>query len=370
VAQFRLLNQTRQSTEYSCGASALRSVLTYWGRDVDEAELMKLLGTTSDEGTYPEDLVRGAHALGFEAEAKENLALDDVAQFTAKGDPMIALGQFWRSQRNSPASVVEDWENGHYVVVLGVDKDCVYFQDPNIRMSKAFVPRKACEAHWHQVMCGDLANNPELIHLGIFVRGEKPAPPKPIRETGITALDFRKMGSLNLIVTQFRGVLLPFDLLDERRDLWKNDAVRLNAFIFLRKDQAGNVSGMEGSGLQEEKDMVAVNALLAAITSRSVGGSEVIRSKMESAVKAAAAGDFGLSADDIRKIADKLPPDHSAIIGLFENVWERRFKEVAGRHAGEVINQRLITPEALARVASELIAADSAAGVASPDTGS
>jgi hypothetical protein len=67
------------------------------------------------------------------------------------------------------------------------------------------------------------------------------------------------MGSLNLIVTQFRRVLLPSDLLDELRDLWKNDAVRPNAFIFLRKDQAGNVSGMEGSGLQVEKDMVAIN---------------------------------------------------------------------------------------------------------------
>jgi hypothetical protein len=67
------------------------------------------------------------------------------------------------------------------------------------------------------------------------------------------------MGSLNLIVTQFRRVLLPSDLLDELRDLWKNDAVRPNAFIFLRKDQAGNVSGMEGSGLQVENDMVAIS---------------------------------------------------------------------------------------------------------------
>jgi hypothetical protein len=52
-------------------------------------------------------------------------------------------------------------------------------------------------------------------------------------------------------------------------------------------------------------------------------------------------------------MAQKLPPDHSAIIGLFENVWERRFKEVAEKHAGAVINQRLISPEALAKAASE-----------------
>jgi predicted double-glycine peptidase len=77
--QFRLLKRTRQVTEYSCGASALQSVLSYWGRDVDEEELMKLLHTTSEAGTYPEDIVRGARALGFEAQAKENLTLDEVA---------------------------------------------------------------------------------------------------------------------------------------------------------------------------------------------------------------------------------------------------------------------------------------------------
>jgi len=65
VAQFRLLKRTRQVTECSCGASALQSVLSYWGRDVDETELMKLLHTTPEAGTYPEDIVAGARALGF-----------------------------------------------------------------------------------------------------------------------------------------------------------------------------------------------------------------------------------------------------------------------------------------------------------------
>jgi hypothetical protein len=354
--QFRLLKRTRQVTEYSCGASALQSVLSYWGRDVDEEELMKLLHTTSEAGTYPEDIVRGARALGFEAQAKENLTLDEVAEFTAGGNPMIALAQVWRSQSGSAKSVEEDWDNGHYIVVLGVDADYVYFQDPYMRMSKAFAPRKAFEAHWHQVMGGDLKSNPKLMHLGIFVRGEKPAVRKAEGAVDISSLDFRKIGSLNLLITQFRGFLLPYDFLNELRDLWKNEGVRPNAFIFLRKDKDGNISGMEGSGLQEDEDATAMNALIAAVTSRSIGGAESRTSRVESAIKAAAEGDFGLSAADIQKMAHKLPPDHSVIIGLFENVWERKFKEVAGKYAGAVTDQRLISPEALAKAASALVA--------------
>jgi hypothetical protein len=33
--------------------------MSYWGKDVDERELMKVLQTTSEEGTYPENIVRG-----------------------------------------------------------------------------------------------------------------------------------------------------------------------------------------------------------------------------------------------------------------------------------------------------------------------
>jgi predicted double-glycine peptidase len=153
-------------------------VLSHWGSDVDEEDLMRILATSSEVGTYPEDIVRGARSLGFEAEAKENLTLDEVERFTADGHPMIALGQFWLSEREMAASLAEEWETGHYIVVLAVDKDYVYFQDPFVRMSKAFVPRKTFEerAKGHGRKAGE---EPETWHLGIFVRGQKPAEQRP-----------------------------------------------------------------------------------------------------------------------------------------------------------------------------------------------
>ena len=166
MSQFRLLTRARQVTEYSCGACALQAVLSYWGTNVSEEELMQVLHTTSEEGTYPEDIVRGARSLGFEAEARENVTLDEVQQFTATGHPMIALAQVWRSEKDTAVSLDDEWDTGHYIVVLGVDKDYVYFQDPFARMSKAFAPRKVFEQHWHQVMGGNLVKNAKLIHLG------------------------------------------------------------------------------------------------------------------------------------------------------------------------------------------------------------
>ena len=66
------------------------------------------------------------------------------------------------------------------------------------------------------------------------------------------------------------------------------------------------------------------------------------RAKATSAVRAAAEGDFGLTVTEVERIAGKLPPDHSAVIVLFENLWERKFKEVARKYDGTVIDQRII----------------------------
>ena len=356
MSQFRLLTRARQVTEYSCGACALQAVLSYWGTSVSEEELMQVLHTTSEEGTYPEDIVRGARSLGFEAEARENVTLDEVQQFTATGHPMIALAQVWRSEKDTAVSVDDEWDTGHYIVVLGVDKDYVYFQDPFARMSKAFAPRKVFEQHWHQVMGGNLEKNAKLIHLGIFVHGIKPAD-RPIPENfGLAALDFQKFGSLNLMVAQFPRVLMPYDFLNELSTIWADGSVRPDAFIFLRKDRDGNVMGMEGSRLHDEEDIASINAVLAVVVARGIGISELAGPRAQAAVGAAAIGDFGLSAEDMQAIARKLPGDHSAIIILFENVWERKFKAITESHGGSLIRQRLVAPDDLARVANELTA--------------
>jgi hypothetical protein len=359
MKNFRLLKRTRQITEYSCGASALQSVLSYWGKEIDERELMKLMGTTEEEGTYPENMVKGARALGFDVEARQDLTLDEVQKFTADGHPMIALAQVWRSQAQTSAKALEDeWDAGHYIVVLGVDEKNVYFQDPYARNCKAFVPRKMFEAHWHQVMGGDLKRNPKLYHVGIFVRGKQPAPVSLAEEVNTAALDFTKLGSLNLIVTQFRGGVYPIDVLEQVKAMLDQQNIRPNAFIFLRKEKDGQLFGMEGSGLQEGADAAEINAVVTALTSRMVEKPDksAVAGDVEAAVKAAAQGDFGLSAGSLQVLGSKLAPGQSALVVLFENFWERKFRDIMHNLGGTVTNQKLMTAEGLQKAAKELIA--------------
>ena len=357
MQNFRLLKRTRQTTEYSCGASALQSVLAYWGKDVDERELMKLMGTTEEEGTYPEKIVHAARSLGFEAEIRQGLTLDEVQELTATGNPMIALGQVWRGSKSG--ALGEDFNAGHYFSVLGVDADNVYTQDPYVRNCKAFVPREMFEAHWHHVMGNDVKRNPKLEHLGIVIRGKQPAPASLAEEVKLASLDFAKFGSINLLVAKFKGQVFPIDVLEDVKGLLDPLSVRPDAFLFVRKGPDGKVAGMEGSGLEDAADAAEFNAIITAITSRIIeyrpASSRV--AEIESAARAAAEGDFGLSADALRAVADRLQPNESAIVVFFENLWERKFKEIASKYGGEIVNQRMITPRALAEAAQKLVAA-------------
>jgi hypothetical protein len=209
-------------------------------------------------------------------------------------------------------------------------------------MGKGFMPLKAFEDHWHNVMGGDLEKSPKQNRLGIFIRGEKPAKPQKLKDIDLSALDFGKIGSLNLIVTQFEGALLPYDFVNELRDLWETGVLRPDAFIFLRKGQEGKVSAMEGGRLQEGEDVLEINVLVAALAGLELEGPDAVRAKAESAIEAAAEGDFGLAVTDIQKIAERLPNGHSAVVVFFENRWERKFKQIASKYSGAVIAQKIV----------------------------
>ncbi len=258
----------------------------------------------------------------------------------------------WRSQKDTPASAADEWDCGHYIVVLAVDDDFVYFQDPYIRMGKGFMPRKTFEDHWHQIMGGrELARSSELRHLAIFIRGEEPSR-KPGGDEAQAMPDLSRLGSVNVLNVRFPEHLLPFDFLDDLRS-WlvdNEEILRPDAFVVMRKDAEGRVSAMQGGRLRDGQDTVEVNALIAAMAAQATAeGADQVRSSVQAAVRAASNGRFRVLRQGTFGCWQKgCPPGHSEIIIMFENVWERRFRDVVRKHNGTVTNQRLMPAAAIA----------------------
>jgi len=169
----------RQSTGYSCGPAALQAVLAYWGIAEREDHLIACLHSTTEQGTHPEDIARGAREFGLQAELREGLSLDDLEAALKKGITAIVDLQAWRGQEYRPWT--EIWDDGHYMVLLGMDRDNLYFEDPSLLGSRGFIPRGEFLDRWH-----DYEGNPPLdakdrkyVHMAIFIRGSHPAARRP-----------------------------------------------------------------------------------------------------------------------------------------------------------------------------------------------
>ena len=111
-----------------CGPASLKMVLDYYGVEKTEKELAELCGTDPDLGTSDEEIKRAAEGLGFNVEIKNNSSFDDIQKWLDKKIPVI-VNWFTRGRIDHDDSEVSD---GHLSVVVGLDEENIYLQDPEI----------------------------------------------------------------------------------------------------------------------------------------------------------------------------------------------------------------------------------------------
>ncbi len=111
-----------------CGPASLKMVFDYYGIDKTEQEIAKLCGTTEDLGTDDKGIKKAAESLGFKVEIKNNSTFEDIKYWLDKRVPVI-VNWFTRGRADYDDSQVAD---GHYSVVVGLDNEYIYIQDPEI----------------------------------------------------------------------------------------------------------------------------------------------------------------------------------------------------------------------------------------------
>ena len=160
----------QQSTNFSCGAAALQAVLGYWGIRTQEQTLMEALHTNEMSGTSPESIIRVAREMGLDAYARENLDIKALEEAVPR-IPVICAIQAWPNSHEAKFTWNKCWEEGHYVIVIGIDKQNVYVEDPSLFGTRGFIPREEFLERWH-----DYEGDPPLdksdridFHLGIFI---------------------------------------------------------------------------------------------------------------------------------------------------------------------------------------------------------
>jgi predicted double-glycine peptidase len=166
----------RQSTPYTCGVASLESILQYYGQEWREDNLARELKSNPEKGTDYHEIIRFAQSRGLRALPAENMTVDDLRRAAAAKRPVMVAFQAWGDKAGSYA---EDWEDGHYAIVAGVDDINVYFMDPSTLGNYTFIPIPEFEARWHDAYTGSGGTEVKLVHFGITFDAPSQAPYNP-----------------------------------------------------------------------------------------------------------------------------------------------------------------------------------------------
>jgi uncharacterized protein len=181
-SSFLSVSDVFQSTNYSCGASGLQAILAYWGTEVHESELMKALGTSEEVGTDPESILRVARSYGLSARMREGATVQEIAAAVADNVPVILDIQAWPEPSSGSLRWDADWEDGHYVIALGLDGTNLYVEDPSLLGCRGFIPLKEFESRWHDYE-GDPPYNSakrSYVRMAMFIEGKDRASSPPL----------------------------------------------------------------------------------------------------------------------------------------------------------------------------------------------
>lgn len=162
----------RQPTDYSCGPTSLQAVLCYYGMDMRVDDLINMTHCNVN-GTPPENIASAARGLGFTTEVKENMTLQDLQLYMNQGTPVIVDAQAWKSNETN-TNWTSDEDDGHYMVVIGVDDQNVYLEDPAILGSRGYINNQEFLDRWHDEYQDGSNNNVTVTRLGIVVTGKEP----------------------------------------------------------------------------------------------------------------------------------------------------------------------------------------------------
>ena len=161
----------RQIDNFDCGAVSLQAVLIYYGIDVREDDLLKLLGTTRTDiiknGTKLSAMIDVAKHYGLDAEVHYDMSIQDMMQHIENKIPVILLIQAWRDY-SKDAEWKQDEDDGHYVVAIGRKKDTVTIEDPSLTV-RGWISMDELEERWHGL--GD-DNKTEVRHAAVVIKGK------------------------------------------------------------------------------------------------------------------------------------------------------------------------------------------------------
>lgn len=166
--------ETRQATNFSCGASCVQAILYYYGIEIREdnlVEAMEVKPTTIEHsGVRPTRIVSFLQEQGLQANLVTGMSFELLKQYLHHRIPVIVAIQAWNEATPPLSYYYDSYGDGHYVVAIGYNEDNVIFDDPSLLSNHAYMPLDDFSNRWHDKDSAGMLYQ----RLGIPVWGKTP----------------------------------------------------------------------------------------------------------------------------------------------------------------------------------------------------
>jgi len=159
----------KQTFDFDCGAKALQLVMAYYGVEISEGNLIIEL-KSDDRGTSVENMIAVAEKYGFKVIAKCGVSLETIKQYVEKNIPVIVLVQAWAERYMTLEDWKNDYDDGHYAIVIGYKDTVIVFEDPS-SFRNTWLTEEEFLARWHDV---DPRKGEEFDHFAMVLLGKEP----------------------------------------------------------------------------------------------------------------------------------------------------------------------------------------------------
>lgn len=161
------------------------------------------------------------------------------------------------------------------------------------------------------------------------------------------------VGPIQFIAIGFEDFTPRGEIMRELNTLRQTGLIRLIDAKFVGKDQGGQITSLDMSGLSED-EAIEFGAVIGGLIGLGAGGAVGAEVGALEGALAATERSFGLNMADVQEIADGLRPGQAAAMLLIEHTWATGFRNAAMNAGGRTLAQGFLTPQALLLVGAEL----------------
>jgi len=155
------------------------------------------------------------------------------------------------------------------------------------------------------------------------------------------------IGPLQLVLIKLDDEERTLPISNELKAVRKQHIIRLIDMLYLTRDMEGVVHFKEVSDLSDLEKVEYGTVLKGLLSMRAAYNTAADADKVAEAFSLAE-NNFGITSEQVQKIAEGVPNGASALLALFEHTWALRLKEAIINAGGHLIMHGLLDPSVLA----------------------